>query len=280
MKKLLFIYSLLFLNFSTYAQSINHTELEPFWQDLKAALTGGYGTKIIRLSSTNFKAAQIEKMNKVVQSNRCILSAVMLGASDEIDYNPDLNEFSFIVTTLKNGKVFFRLKKNDKGFFRLINFETNGNIACPVTNIENTNLYDKSDLIGNWKFNKIDWIQKSDSLKKLLSENGHDEKLINDLLMKRVEEIKTEKPENNELIAIQEVKFTKEKMEIITKDNKTSYFWRLSYNQLQYRKTSTEQWSVWKFNWRIDKNRNLDFSIDDYTQRNRGNVEWEFIKSK
>lgn len=280
MKKLLFIYSLLFLNFSTYAQSINHTELEPFWQDLKAALTGGYGTKIIRLSSTNFKAAQIEKMNKVVQSNRCILSAVMLGASDEIDYNPDLNEFSFIVTTLKNGKVFFRLKKNDKGFFRLINFETNGNIACPVTNIENTNLYDKSDLIGNWKFNKIDWIQKSDSLKKLLSENGHDEKLINDLLMKRVEEIKTEKPENNELIAIQEVKFTKEKMEIITKDNKTSYFWRLSYNQLQYRKTPTEQWGVWKFNWRIDKNRNLDFSIDDYTQRNRGNVEWEFIKSK
>ncbi|TAE45364.1 MAG: hypothetical protein EAY69_10410 [Cytophagales bacterium] len=280
MKKLLFIYSLLFLNFSTYAQSINHTELEPFWQDLKAALTGGYGTKIIRLSSTNFKAAQIEKMNKVVQSNRCILSAVMLGASDEIDYNPDLNEFSFIVTTLKNGKVFFRLKKNDKGFFRLINFETNGNIACPVTNIENTNLYDKSDLIGNWKFNKIDWIQKSDSLKKLLSENGHDEKLINDLLMKRVEEIKTEKPENNELIAIQEVKFTKEKMEIITKDNKNSYFWRLSYNQLQYRKTPTEQWGVWKFNWRVDKNRNLDFSIDDYTQRNRGNVEWEFIKSK
>lgn len=280
MKKLLFICSLLFLNFSTYSQSINHTELEPFWQDLKAALTGGYGTKIIRLSSTNFKAAQIEKMNKVVQSNRCILSAVMLGASDEIDYNPDLNEFSFIVTTLKNGKVFFRLKKNDKGFFRLINFETNGNIACPVTNIENTNLYDKSDLIGNWKFNKMDWIQKSDSLKKLLSENGHDEKLINDLLMKRVEEIKTEKPENNELIAIQEVKFTKEKMEIITKDNKISYFWRLSYNQLQYRKTPTEQWGVWKFNWRIDKNRNLDFSIDDYTQRNRGNVEWEFIKSK
>lgn len=281
MKKLLFISILVFIPYFSYAQSINHTELEPFWDDLQAALTGGYGTKIIRLSGGNFKAPQIEKMNKIVQKNRCILSAVMISSSDEIDYNPDFNHFIFIVNTIQKGRVFFTIKQNDKGYFRLVNFETEGNITCPVTNIENTNLYDKSDLIGNWKFDKIDWIEKSDSLKQSLRNNGHDEKLINDILMQRVAQIKTEKPENIELFEIEQVKFTKEKMEIIAKNNIiSSYFWRLSYNQLQYRKNANEKWKAWKFNWRIDKDRNLDFSINDYSDKKRGNVKWGFLKSK
>lgn len=278
MKKSIFLSLLVIFPTFLYAQSINHTELKPFWQDLKTALQGGYGTKVIRLSGGKMKAPQIEKMMKLVQNNRCILSAVITSSSNEIDYNPDMNHFIFICKSLKDGQTFFTMQKNEKGFFRLVDFKTYGNIACPVTNVDNTSIYDKKDLLGTWNFDKIEWIEYSDSLQQNLTSNGYSEKNIQEYLNERVKEILVEKQENNFLMTIQKIIFTEKKMEVITSNNKEIYFWRLSYNQLQVRKNETDEWAVWHFNWRINKNRNLDFSVDDYNSK--GNVKWGFVKSK
>ncbi len=277
MKKIFFILLLAFMPMFSNAQSINHKELNDFWQDVQAAITGGYGTKVIRLSQISFKGADIEKMIKTIQKNRCILSALMNTKSDELSYNPDMNEFIFICMTTKGGRAFLRMKQNDSGFFRLINFETNGNIICPVTNIDNTNMYDKADFIGDWSFEKMDWIEKSADLRQELTNNGHDEKKIQDHLDKRVKELETE---NAYLMTIEKVKFNAKKMEIISKNGNESYFWRLSYNQLQVRKNEQEKWIVWKYAFRINKDRNLDFFINDYSDLKKGCVRWGFVRKK
>ncbi|MCS6821615.1 MAG: hypothetical protein NZ551_07085 [Microscillaceae bacterium] len=274
MKKTVFVFSLFFLflsNFVSVAQSLNYTDLNQFWQEFKNGVTGGYGTKILRMSSSKLTNVMISNYVAQWQANRCILRGVMVSEADEFTYNPDTQEYTFTILTPQGGEAIFKFGYNSQGFLRFTNYTTKGNITCPVGTENNTNLYTRQDLIGTWQVIHVDWLGKPDHIR-----NTYDVEKEKEELEKIIPIAQAQKPL---LGIINRITFNNNDMIVETKEWTRKYFWQLSYNQLHIKSQMNEEWKVFDVSWRIDAQRNFNLTWFDYEASDRTSLRWIFIKN-
>jgi hypothetical protein len=272
MKKGILILIVLMFSFKAIAQTrdYNFSEIGEFLQEFQTAVGGYYGTRVLRISK-GMTNVTVEKYMKTWQANRCLLRGIIVAEEEDLVYNPDLNEYSLIVS-LPKGKAFFSFQMNDKGFYRFIRYETEGNInSCPVGNTPTNNYYANVDIIGTWKFREATWNYKPESLKTYLRENGYDEAKIKSDLETRLKNLR--QPEIADYTQIQFLPNGTAK--IITKQGEKTIQWRLSYNQLQIKEESKD-WAAQT--WRIDNDGHLNW-IDASADRDL-NGELGFIFKK
>jgi hypothetical protein len=272
MKKGILILIILILSCKVTAQTrdYNFNEIGDFLQEFQTAVGGYYGTRVLRISKgmTNIT---VEKYMKAWRANRCLLRGIVVAEEEDLVYNPDLNEYSLIVS-LPQGKAFFSFQTNDQGFYRFVKYATEGNInSCPAGSTPTNNFYANVDLIGTWKFKEVTWDYKPASLKNYLSENGYDEAKINSELENRRQNL--HQPEIAEYTQIQFLANGIAK--ITTRSGQKSIQWRLQYNQLQI-KEEGKDWQAQT--WRIDNDGHLNWIDASGDRDTQGDIGFIFSK--
>lgn len=272
MKKIALLLLLISLSFRVFAQdrNTNFTDLGEFLQEFQTAVGGYYGTRVLRISE-GMTNVTIEKYMASWKANRCLLRGIVMAEEIDLGYNPDMNLYTLVIK-LPKGAAYLGFRSNNKGFFKFVSYETEGNInSCPVGSTPTNNFYANVDLIGTWKFKEIGWYRYPQSLKNFLTTTGYDEEKIKADLNNRVS--KLQQPELATYGVIQFLSNGTAK--ITTSEGEKTIQWRLQYNQLQI-KEEGKDWAAQT--WRIDNNGDLNW-IDSSDDRD-ANGEVKFVYSK
>jgi hypothetical protein len=264
MKKISILLLIIFTTFSSVSaqdRNINFTNLADCLQEFQTAVGGYYGTRVLRISQ-GMTMPTIEKYMASWKANRCVLRGIMMANEEDLGYNPDMNQYTLVIS-LPKGKAYLSFRQNNKGFYRFIKYETEGNInSCPQGNTPTNNFYANVDVIGEWYFKDIAWNTQPKSLKDYLSSNGYDENKIKNTLSERVKSLT-----NPALATYGVVVFNADGTgKYVTTNGDKAFQWRLQYNQLQL--NDGTGWSA--TSWRIDKDGNLN--LIDYQGDEKGNV--------
>jgi hypothetical protein len=232
-------------------------DIDDALQELQTAVSGNYGTRILRMS-TGLNAATIENYMKTWRANRCLLRGIVMATVQDLEAQS--NGDYTLTLFFPQGKAFLDFAFTNKGLYRFKKYRTEGTISpCSKVNDASNTFYADSDLLGIWVANGYEWHRLPQVLKEQLHTDNLSAEEMDLALQERYLLI-----QDSPIAQILSIHFQPNKTASVTTSQGSTYSlqWRIQYNQLQI-KTGAE-WGVW--DWRIDPRGNFNLVHDERSQ--------------